>query len=251
MSENYQTIDHDDWNNSPPKSPKSSKIVLGEINGVIPYGDSRNPLGRSATSHRIVFPYRTAANDMKPKVGIFESAAEAGGAHEALISKDLYDLECQPLQVHFLGENRKPRQYTHDIRLTMRSGHRRFLFIRNGASLQRRETWAEIEAIQRATPANEADDLYIVNADDYPRQRRENLFRMHNFVFQPDDEADEIVTWTARRARGLWLVKDLYEPAGILPQRTFRAVYRLVARQVLLTDLNSVLWENSRIELAS
>jgi len=133
----------------------------------------------------------------------------------------------------------------------MGSGHRRFLFIRNGASLQRRETWAEIEAIQRATPANEADDLYIVNADDYPRQRRENLFRMHNFVFQPDDEADEIVTWTARRARGLWLVKDLYEPAGILPQRTFRAVYRLVARQVLLTDLNSVLWENSRIELAS
>lgn len=93
--------------------------------------------------------------------------------------------------------------------------------------------------------------MIVVNASDYTRQRRENLFRMHQFVFEHDDEADELVLWTARRLKTLWLMRDLFQPASIAQARVFRTCYRLVARRQMHANLDQVLWENSRVEVAA
>jgi hypothetical protein len=251
MSNIEMVLDHDTWNYSPPSNPRSSVIEIGDVHDVIPFHGKRNPLRQSATSHRSAMVYRVPANDGKEKVGLFESAAELAVAHELLISPNLYDLDCQPMTVSFKNADGASCEYTHDLLATFRNGMSRLLFVRNGTSLARHETWDHIRRVEAASKAMGVNQLAVVNADHYTRQRRENLFRMHAMVFQPDEEADEIVANTAKRHRSLWQVEDLVKPAGLEAQRVFRSVYRLVARGVLVADLDKVLWEHSKIAVAA
>ncbi|HEY9037877.1 MAG TPA: hypothetical protein VIN05_02900 [Roseovarius sp.] len=248
MSEDY--IDHDEWQYSPPKLPTMSKITLDPIPGVLPFDGKHNPGFRSAVAHRVWLTYRTAANDWQPKVGICESAAEAAVAYEALIAADTYDVRFQPLTVKFEFEGKKP-DYTHDLLITRIDGHRTLVFVRNGFSLSKPNTWREIEAIHDATPSGAANTMIVVSADDYSRQRRENLFRMHELIQEKDEEADEIVLHTARNLKSLWLMQDLF-PHIALPQRhVFRACYRLIARKKLTANMDHVISEISRVGVAA
>lgn len=250
MPEN--TIDHDEWAYSPAKLPKATKITLGSIQGVLPFDGVRNPGFRSAVAHRVWLTYRTAANDWQPKVGICESAAEAAVAYETLIAEDTYDVWFQPLTVQFEFDGKK-RSYTHDLLITKLNGDRTLVFVRNGESLNKPKTWREIDAIVKATPSNAANRMSVVDADHYSRQRRENLFRMHELIQEKDDEADEIVLHTARGLKTLWLMQDLFpHVANQLPQwRAFRACYRLIARDKLIADLDHVISEFSRVSVAT
>jgi hypothetical protein len=243
-------IDHDTWNYAPQKSPRDSAIKLDRITGVLPFDGQRNPGFRSATSHRVWLTYRTPANDWQPKVGICESGAEAAVAYEAFLQVDLYDISFQPQSVSYEFEGRT-RNYTHDLLVTLVNGHRRLIFVRNGRSLSKPRTWREIEQIAKATPAGAADDMIVVNASDYSRQRRENLFRMQEMVQQIDSEADEVVFRTAQNLRTLWLMEDLFEHIALPQWRVFRACYRLIARKKLIANLDHVIHEKSRVGVAA
>ncbi len=158
-------IDHDSWNYSPPKTPRASEISLGDIGNALPFDGVRNPSGRSSTSHRVFLTYRTLANDWKPKVGIAESAAEAACGLEAVMSPDIWDVAFQPLTVTFRDEDGVDREYTHDLLITLRDGHRRLIFVRNEDSLKKPRTRRQIGAIVAATPKHAADDTIVVNAN--------------------------------------------------------------------------------------
>lgn len=242
-----ETIDHDAWNYSIPKLPKANKITLEQIYGVLRFDGVRNPSSRSGVSHKIFLTYKTAANNWKPKVGIAESAAEVAVALQSLISPQLYDLRFQPDTVTFKDENGANRKYTHDILLTFRNGYRRLVFVRNDTSLQKPKTNRQIQAIVKATSRKLADDMIIANASDFSRQRRENLLRMNLFVFNPDHEADEVTLEVARKLKALHLMKDLFPYVPLAQARVFAACYRLAARSALLTNLDNIFWEYSKI----
>lgn len=245
-----QVIDHDCWNYSPAKLPRQSKISLGSIHGVLPFDGRRMPSSRSSVAHRVWMTYRTAANGYMPKVGIAESAAEAVVAHELLIAPNLHDLRFQPLTVPFTDAYGRKRHYTHDLLANFVDGQRRLIFVRNSDSLSKPQTWRDIEAIRAATPEDAADFMLVVNAADYSRQRRENLFRLHEAVQQQNDETDDIVLWTARNHKKLWLMQDLF-PLIDLPQSlVFQSCYRLIARGKLIANLDHVIAEWSRIDVA-
>jgi hypothetical protein len=244
-------IDNDSWNHSIPKLPRASPISLGDIKDVLPFDGVRNPSSRSNTSQKVVLTYRTAANDWKPKIGIAESAAEAAAGLEAVMSPSIYDVAFQPSTVQFCDEDGVKRSYTHDLLITFQNGHRRMIFVRNEASLQKPRTQRQINAIVAATPRGAADDMIVVNANDYSRQRRDNLMRMHHFVFHPDAEADEVLLETARSLNSFYFMKDLFPHTPVSMPRAFAACYRLIARGDLCANLDHVLWENSRIEVAA
>ncbi|MBZ4024150.1 hypothetical protein CKO11_17020 [Rhodobacter sp. TJ_12] len=93
--------------------------------------------------------------------------------------------------------------------------------------------------------------MIIVDAGRYSRQRRENLLRLHEAIQSPDPEIDDIVLWSARNHRTLWLMRDLF-PLLDLPQETvFKSCYRLIARGALRANLDHVIAEWSRVEVAS
>ena len=242
-------MSHDTWNTSIPKLPKASKITLPEINGVLPFDGVRNPSSRSASSQKIFMTYRTEANGWKPKVGIGESDAEIAVALQALISSELYDLKFQPETVYYTDEDGRSRPYTHDLLLTFRNEHRRMVFVRNEASLNKPNTDRHIAAIVAATPKTSAHDMIVINASDFSRQRRENLFRMHMFAANPDSEADEIVLQVAENTKTIRLMKDLFPKASLSQSRVFASCHRLVARGKLWANLDNVFWEHSRIEV--
>ena len=243
-------LDQDTWNTSPPKLPPASEITLGNIWGVLPFDGVRNPSGRSNTSHKVFLTYRTAANDWKPKVGIAECAAEAAVGLEAVMSPDTFDVAFQPLAVEYEDEGKK-HVYTHDLMITLRNGKRTLVFVRNEASLKKPRTHRQIEAIAAGTPKTAADDMIVVNANDYTRQRRDNLMRMHHFVFHPDPEADEALLKVARSLKSFYYMKDLFPHAPVSQPRAFAACYRLIAGGHLSANLDNVLWENSRVEVAA
>jgi hypothetical protein len=243
--------DNDTWRYGPEWLPQMSAITLDEIHGVLPCDGVRNPSFRSNTSHRFFIPYRTPANDWVPKVGIAESAAEAAVGLQVLMSPNLYDLRFQPLSVEFKGENGSSCTYTHDLLVTFKCGHRRLVFVRNETSLQKPRTTREIQSIIAATPRSAADDMIVVNANDYSRQRRENLFRMHWFMACPDHEADELVWQTALKLQTLYHMKDLFPRVAISQKRAFAACYRLVAQGLLQANLDHVLCEHSHVRVAA
>lgn len=246
-----QYIDHDSWNYSPAKLPRQSKIALERIYGVLPFDGVRNPGFRSSSSHRVWLTYRTAANGFKPKSGIAESAAEAAVAHELLLSPHLYDLHFQPLKVYLRSGEPKGPSYTHDLLATFVDGRRMLIFVRNSDSLKKPRTWRDIEAIKAATPRSAADGMMIVDAGRYSRQRRENLFRLHEAIQSPKPEIEDIVLWTARNHRSLWLMRDLFPLIDLPQEAVFKSCYRLIARGALRANLDQVIAEWSRIEVAS
>ncbi|AXI47861.1 hypothetical protein C1J03_18715 [Sulfitobacter sp. SK012] len=241
---------HDAWDYSPPKLPKASAIKLGDIYGVQPFDGVRNPGFRSSTSHTIWLTYKTAANDWQPKVAICESAAEAAVAIEVLLSPDIHDVSFQPLTVKFEIDG-KSREYTHDLLMTFKSGRRSLVFVRNGESLSRPKTWREISAIREATPPTAANDLVVIDADDYSRQRRENLFRMHEMVQQTDQEADDLTLFAAENLSTLWQIKDIFPHVALPQRRVFRACLRLIARKKLTANMDNVILETSCVQVAA
>jgi hypothetical protein len=246
-----ETIDHDTWNYALPKTPRAPKLTLGEIYGVLPFDGVRNPSGRSSASQKVVFSYRTRANGMQPKVGMAESAVEVAVALEALMADTTDDLQFQPLTVNYKNDDGRSVFYTHDILFTSRSGHRRLVFVRNEYSLLKPSTSRDIAAIVKSTPRAAANDLVVANGADYPRQRRENLFRMHRFINEPDPEADEMVWDVAWGDRSFYYMCDLFSKVPIAQARVFASCHRLVARKRLRANLNHVLWEYSRLDVAA
>lgn len=244
-------IDHDSWNYSLPKLPRASALSLGEIRDVLSFDGVRNPSARSNTSHKVFLTYRTPANDWQPKVGIAESAAEAAPGLEAVMSREIYDVTFQPLTVHYRDEDGVRRSYTHDLQITFRNGYRRLIFVRNEESLKKPKTQRQINAIVTATPKHAANDMIVVNANDYTRQRRDNLMRMHHFVFNPDPQADEALLETALSVKSFYYMKDLFPHAPVSTPRAFAACYRLIAQGAFRANLDHVLWENSQIEVAA
>lgn len=241
---------NDTWFHGAEKLPRASALNLSEIHGVLPLDGVRNPSSRSNTSQKVFFTYRVSANNWLPKVGKAESWGEAAVSLEAIMSPNVCDVGFQPCKVEFCDDDGTTREYTHDLLVTFQNGYRRLIFVRNEASLKKPRTQRQISAIAAATPKDMADDMIVVNANDYSRQRRENLLRMHHFVFHPDAEADEAVFHTARSLRSFYYMKDLFLHAPVSQPRAFAACYRLVARGALRANLDHVLWENSRVEAA-
>lgn len=242
-------IEHDEWNHRPHRLPNDSTIKMGEIYGVDPFDGQRDPSARSSWAQKVFFAYQTAANDWRPKLAKTESAAEAAVAIQALMAPNIYDIGFQPLTVPFEDENGKNTRYTHDLLLTFRNGYRRLIFVRYERSLRKPTTQRAIQSIVAATPRTAADDMIVVNASDYTRQRRDNLFRMFKLRATADHEAEAIVLHTMRTHRSIYMMKDLFPRAGIEEHRVFQACYRLIAAQKLVANLDNLIWEHSRIGL--
>jgi hypothetical protein len=91
----------------------------------------------------------------------------------------------------------------------------------------------------------------VVNAADYSRQRRENLFRMHEFMQQIDQEADDLALAAIVTMKSMWQMKDIFPYVDLPQRRVFRACYRLIARKKLIANLDHVIHETSRVEVAA
>ncbi|WP_339108571.1 hypothetical protein [Thioclava sp. GXIMD4216] len=248
MSVSFFDIDHDTWNYGKPKLRSAGKITLPEIHGVLPFSGVRNPITVSSTSHKTTFTYKTKANGWQPRVGLAESGAELAVAERSLITPGVYDVEFQPVRFPYRHPTGRTAWHTIDQRITFDSGLRRFVFVRNRASLLKPWVQDEIDAIADAVPESEAHEFAVVEAEAFSRPYRENLRRMHRYVaFEPDPAADAMVDDTIEHLRTLWRMADLIPHLDIPPYRIFRSCLRLIAAKKLQANLNAVICFHSCI----
>ncbi|MEJ1993036.1 MAG: hypothetical protein P8X50_15465, partial [Maritimibacter sp.] len=206
------------------------------------------PKGAENPDGKVMLTYKTAANNWIPKVGAVESLAEAAVAQEALSSGKFHDVEFQPISFEYLHPSGNVRTHTIDFRLTLNSGQRCFVFVRNSSSLKKPRVKEQIEAIKQAAPTTEAHTFAVIDADGYSRARRDNLRRMYWLTtFEADAEADAIVKAVAFDLKTLWRVSDLFDVIDLPNGRTMKASLRLIARGVLCADMNAVIGSPSRI----
>jgi hypothetical protein len=193
-----------DWDPSPVKQKKLPALMVPPIVGVLPFNGAHNPLTRSNTARRVSMVIPTPATNGVPQLFHFDGEREMAVALEALLSPDLFRLEVQLPKIFFEDPNKKnsKKKYSghfFDLRLTFADGHRRAVYVKNGASLAKTHTQEEIAAIFKATPPSFADDLIVVNGDHYTQAYRDNLRRIFHISQGLDRDADPHVEEVALR----------------------------------------------------
>ncbi len=194
------------------------------------------------------YTYKTEANGWRPRVGLVESGAELAIAEDALASPGVYDVEFQPVCFPYRHPSGRKATHTIDLRITFRSGLKRFVFVRNATSLEKPWVQEEIDAIEEAVPPHEAHEFMVMDGDAYLRPRRENLRRMHRLVaFEPDPASDRLVEAAIHDLKTLWRMSDLIPHIDLLPRQIFQSCLRLIAAQKLGANLDAVICHHSRI----
>lgn len=228
---------------------KQPALKVPNIFGVLPYSGHRNPLTRSTVARRVSTTFATRSTNWVPKVYHFESLAEHATALDILLDPTVFGIEVQLPPIFYPWPGRmKPRVHHFDMRITFEDGFKRAVFVRNGHSLTKPKTKAEIDAIFNAIPKDFADDAIVVNGDQYTRPYRDNLFRAYDACQRSDPEADEMVKESALRTK-YWLLKELIQNSGLQRPRAFDAVLRLIGRGHLAVDWYSVISIHSRVRL--
>lgn len=235
-----------DWDTSTGEQEKKPALQVGPIFGVLPYDGYRNPLTRSATTHRVSMAIATPATGGQRKVYHFDGQREMAVALEALLSPDLHGLEVQLPPISYRDRNGKLRSHSFDLRITFRDGFRRAVFVRNGRSLARPETQTEIKAIFEATPKSFADDKIVVNGDHYTKEYRDNLLRVWEASRIGDPDIDAYVLDRAR-STAFWSMQDLIALCDLPKSISFDAILRLLGKHLLGANWHAVIWEYSRI----
>ncbi len=235
-----------DWDTSLVKTAKQPPLQLGPIPGVLPYQGYRSPLSRSNTAHRISMALPTPATNGVPQVYHFESAREMAVAIEALLIPEFYKLEVQLPPIPYVNHRGKRSNHSFDLRITYRCGFREAVFVRNGTSLLRPETRADIEAIFEAAPANFADKKVVINGDGYTRAYRDNLLLVWEATKTPDEEFDKLVLDKARQT-SFWDIKGLMAACDHECSRVFDAILRLIGRKKLGTNWHTAMSINNRV----
>lgn len=229
---------------------KQPPLGIPEIHGVRPYSGHRNPLTRSQVARRVSTTFATRATNWMPEVYHFESLAEYSAALDVLLDPTVYGIDVQLPPILYPWPGRKKlREHHFDMRITFEDGFRRAVFVRNGRSLEKPQTQAEIDAIFAAITKDFADDAIVINGDVYTKQYRENLFRVFQACQETDLEADQIIA-EAAVSTNYWFLKDLIENSGLPSPRAFQSALRMIGRGVLSADLYSFIWIYSRVWLA-
>lgn len=238
---------------TPTGKPQSlPALKVQPVSGVLPFVGARNPMSRSNVAHRVSMTIATPAAKWVPRIFHFESEREYAVAIDALITGHVFELEVQlppfPYKCPHGGQRKNPPQHYFDLRLTLHNGFRRGIYVKNRKNLLKPSTQDEIKAIIKAAPATIADDIIIVDGDDYTRPYLENLGRFWAHLNLVDPEADEEVEYLARTSN-YWFVSDLLAKTDLSGGRAYRAVSRLIARNVLWADRYAVICRHSRIVL--
>ena len=229
---------------------KQPALKIPEIIGVLPYSGHRNPLTRSTVARRVSTTFATRATNGIPKVYHFEALTEWAATLDILLDPTVYGIEVQLPPIFYPWPGRKkPREHHFDIRITFEDGFRRAVFVRNGRSLTKPKTQAEIDAIFAAITKDFADDAIVMNGDQYTAQYRDNLFRVFQACQETDLEADQIVA-EAAVSTNYWFLKDLIQNSGLPSPRAFQSVLRMIGCGVLAADWYSLIWNHSRVWLA-
>lgn len=170
---------------------ESQAVTLGyeNLDQLLPYHGVRNVVHRSNFAKTGEFVARVEADAYLPRVFGVESSLERATAIAALINPNTFNLECQPRKVNFQAEVDEKKSNVLDFLVTLRTGQRTYLYVKNDNALSREIQALITQQIKLGLPAG-CGFATISEASFHPQVRgnNERIFLAKRF---PDPAADE------------------------------------------------------------
>lgn len=158
------------------------------LEALLPYDGIRDVVHRSNFAKTGELVGRVEADNFYPRVLGFESSLERATAISALVNPNTFDLKCQPRKVSFMDEIDGVKSNTLDFSLTLKSGQKVYLYVKNDDALKREVQELIVRQIKVALPSG-CWFAVISEASFSPQERgnNERIFLAKRF---PDPEAD-------------------------------------------------------------
>lgn len=224
------------------------RIALGPLRDVsnenldklLPYDGLRGAVHRSQTAKTGMLVGRTAEDGGLPRPIAFESSLERSVAIACLLHPNTFGLKCQERKVEFASPVHGVKSNTLDFRLTLRTGQRIYLFVKNEEALERPKIEAICRAIRLSLP--EGFGFAAVSEVFFPPVVRGNNDRMYLAARFADPDADSRLAEVLGDIRDAdrFTVEELVFRCNIGGRnadrgRAFDAVLRAIAARIVVT----------------
>ncbi|WP_298260927.1 hypothetical protein [uncultured Litoreibacter sp.] len=159
------------------------------LDELLPYDGTRGVVGRSASAKTGAFVARTEEDGYIPRVVGHESSLERATAIRSLLHPNVFGLKCQPRKVYFSKPIAKLKSNTLDYLVTLKTGQKYYLYVKNEESLSKPKHALICEEIRKQLPAGYG--FAAVSEAEFPPYVRGNNDRMFLAKRFPDPDADQ------------------------------------------------------------
>lgn len=159
------------------------------LDELLPFDGTRGVVGRSASAKTGAFVARTEEDGYLPRVVGHESSLERATAIRSLIHPNVFGLKCQPRKVYFSKAIENLKSNTLDYLVTLKTGQKFYLYVKNEESLSKPKHALICEEIRMQLPAGYG--FAAVSEAEFPPYVRGNNDRMFLAKRFPDPEADQ------------------------------------------------------------
>ncbi len=223
------------------KKKRKHALVIGPIDGVIPFDGVHNPLTRSNTSYKSGMLIRTRENGYVPSVALNDSEAEEAVKIEALLQPNVTAVKCQPLKIKLPGCKGEPQSHRFDVGIKLDCGRRKLIYVRGEISLTSRTSHSRIADIVRYTPKDAADDIVVISDASFSRVYRDNNRRILMCHEMPNSEADRAVVELINSASADTRIEDIVSLSGLPEYVAWQAIMRMVGAGRICAERDSVI----------
>lgn len=158
------------------------------LDALLPYDGTRGVVGRSASAKTGAFVARTEEDGYIPRPVGHESGLERATAIRSLIHPNVFGLKCQPRKVVFSKTIEGLKSNTLDYLVTLKTGQKIYLYVKNEESLSKPKHALICEEIRMQLPSGYG--FAAVSEAEFPPNVRGNNDRMFLAKRFPDPEAD-------------------------------------------------------------
>lgn len=221
-------------------------IGLDEVDLHLPFDGLRNTVHRSAWAKTGMLLGQTQEDSGRSRPVGFESSLERSTAISALIHPNTAGFKCQPRQIVFDQDVDGVKSNTLDFLVTLKTGQKTYLFVKNEASLSKEKTARICAAIRKVLP--EGFGFAPISDAEFSPVLRGNLERLYLAKRESDAEADRRLEQVLHHLIDVerFSIEELVVRCNMGPRqadsgRAFNAILRAIADQKIATDRHKLI----------
>ncbi|MFG6500024.1 MULTISPECIES: hypothetical protein [unclassified Sulfitobacter] len=222
---------------------RKPRITIGDIDGVIGWGQRRNPLSRSNRSYKSGMTIRTRMNSMQPSLVLNDSEIEEAFKIDALLQPNVVGVECQPLTIPLPSKTGKKsrRSHTFDVRITLEDGKVYLAYVKAQQSLRSSSSVPTISEIVANTPENLCHRIVVISDVSFSRNYRDNNRRILMCHEMPNAEADRRICELINAEASPLRISSLIEKSRLAKSDAWQAILRMIGAGMVGTERDAVI----------
>lgn len=222
---------------------RKPRIKIGEIEGVIGWGNRRNPLSRSNRSYKSGMTLSTSMFEFQPSLILNDSEIEEAFKIDAFLQPHVVGIECQPLTIPLPSRTAKGRgrSHTFDVRITLQDGKVYLVYVKAQTSLRSSSSVPTIAEIIKHTPRDACHRVTVVSDAVFSRNYRDNNRRILMCHEMPDPEADQRIRDLIDAENAPLRLSTLIYKSGLIKAQAWCATMRMIGAGHVGTERDAVI----------